>query len=123
MRTRSPTCVVVTLWTGVPKSVTSRRRRRRVGQARAQELDDQVVALLANVDADLVVGQLDDDATGAVGAAPEVDVAQRQLVAIEAFGERVVCPLELASVGRHRVLERDHQHLAVDLRPDSPPAA
>ena len=50
-----------------------------VGQARAQEFDDQVLALLADVDADLVVRQLDDDAAGAVGAAPEVDVAQRQL--------------------------------------------
>ena len=79
MRTRSPACVVVMLCTGVPKSVTSRRRRKVVGQARAQELDDQAGALLADVDADLVVRQFDDDPAGAVGAAPEVDVAQRQL--------------------------------------------
>ncbi len=59
----------------------------RVGQARAQELDDQALALLADVDADLVVRQLDDDAAGAVGAAPEVDVAQRQRRAVQALGE------------------------------------
>jgi hypothetical protein len=42
-----------------------------VRQARAEELDDQALALLADVDADLVVRQLDDDPAGAVGAAPE----------------------------------------------------
>ena len=46
-----------------------------VGQARAQELDDEALALLADVDADLVVRQLDDDPAGAIGAAPEIDVA------------------------------------------------
>ena len=87
-----------------------------VGQARAEELDHQALALLADVDADLVVRQLDDDPTGAVGAAAEVDVAQRQLIAIEAFGEARGLPARARQRGRRVVVERDDQHLAVDLR-------
>jgi hypothetical protein len=56
MRTCRPLWKVDTLCTGVPKSVTSSRRRR-LGQRRAQELDHQALALLADVDTDLRAGQ------------------------------------------------------------------
>jgi hypothetical protein len=86
-----------------------------VGQARAQELDDQALALLADVDADLVVRQLDDDAAGTVRAAPEVDVAQRELGAVEALGEARRLAARARERRRRVVVERDDEHLAVDL--------
>src|SRR6185295_9143443 len=79
-------------------------------------LDDQALALLANVDPDLVVRQLDDDPAGAIGATTEIDVAQRQRSAIEALGEARRLPARARQRGRRVVLERDDQHLAVDLR-------
>ncbi len=53
-----------------------------LGQAAAQELDHQALALLADVDTHLGAGQRHDDAAGAVRTTAEVDVAQRQLVAV-----------------------------------------
>ena len=48
-----------------------------LGQRRLQEIDDDVLALLADIDTGLAVGQVDDDAAFAVAAAAKVDVAQR----------------------------------------------
>ena len=88
----------------------------RVGQARAQEFDHQALALLADVDADLVVRQLDDDATGAVAAAAKVDLAQRQRRAVQALGEARGLRARAGKRRRRIVLERDDQHLALDRR-------
>ena len=89
-----------------------------VGQAGAQELDDEAGALLADVDAHLVVRQLDHDPAGTVGTAAEVDVLQRQLAAVEALGETRGRRRAGARQGRgNDVLERDDQHLAVELGP------
>src|SRR5581483_7580047 len=55
---------------------------------RAQEIHDQLRALLADIDARRAVRQVHDDATLAVLAAPEVDVADRVLDIRRArFGE------------------------------------
>ena len=54
-------------------------------QAGAQELDHQVLPLLANVDTHLVVGQVDDHAAGILDAPAEIDVAQRQCPVVAAF--------------------------------------
>jgi hypothetical protein len=110
--------VVVIVCTGVPKVGDVEAAAQAVGQARAQELDDEARALLADVDADLVVRQLDDDPAGAVGAAAEVDVLQRQLAAVEALGEARRRRRAGGREGRgNDVLERDDQHLAVELGP------
>ena len=118
MRTRSPLCDGGDALHRRAEVGDVEAAAQAVGQARAQELDDQALALLADVDADLVVRQLDDDAAGAVGAAAEVDVLQRQLAAVEALGEtRVV----VGAAERRRavagtvLLERDDQHLAFEL--------
>jgi hypothetical protein len=50
MRTFSPCWKVLTVLTGVPKSTTSGGARQAVGQCGLQELDDDVLALLADVD-------------------------------------------------------------------------
>ncbi len=47
------------------------------GQRCLEKLDHQVLALLANIDAHLVVGQLDDHAACVAHAAAEIDVAER----------------------------------------------
>jgi hypothetical protein len=88
MRTRSPVWKVVTVWTGVPKSDTSSRRRRPSGSDGFQELHHHVLALHTDIDTDLVVGQRHHDAPRAFGTTAEVQVLQRQCVAVAAFGEQ-----------------------------------
>jgi hypothetical protein len=89
-----------------------------VGQAGAQELDDQAGALLADVDADLVVRQLDHDPAGTIGTAAEIDFLQRQLAAVEALGKTRARRRGRGREGRgNDVLERDDEHLAVELGP------
>jgi hypothetical protein len=107
--------------TGVPKSETSSLRRRVSGRV------DLVVeflrstlpeTLLLQVDTDLGAGQADDDAAGAVRAAAEVDVAQRQL--LDVLAVREMHGLRRRRRGRRRggagrLVERDQQHLALQL--------
>ena len=118
MRTRSPLCVVDDALHRRAEVGDVEAAAQAVGQRRAQELDDEVLALLADVDADLVVRQLDDDAAGAVGAAAEVDVAQRQL----ACGCRLSAkrgrsaPLRARQRAPARCCRARRQHLALDLR-------
>jgi hypothetical protein len=85
-------------------------------QRRPDEVDDQHLALLTDVDAGRVVGQVDDDAALARRTAPEVDVAKRVLdVAGTRFGELLhdlLLRVELLAL----VEERDHDRIALDLR-------
>src|SRR5215831_20406240 len=87
-------------------------------QRRVDEVDDQRLALLADVDAGGVVGQIDDDASLAVLTAPEIDVAQR-------VGDFTGARLRKArhrrrryrSDGQARLLrQRDDHRVAVNLR-------
>ncbi len=75
-----------------------------VGQRGLQEVDDQVAALLADVDAGLRIRQVDHHAPLAAGAAAEVDVAHREA----ARGRRI--RTRRGEVGRsfahHRALHR-----------------
>ena len=86
-----------------------------VGQRRAQELHHQALALLADVHAHLSAGQVDDHAAGAIGAAAEVDVAQRQQVGVLAAREM----RRLRGRGEwqrcRRPLEHHQQRLALQL--------
>jgi len=77
MRTLPPCWVVLTIAIGVPKSVTSSRRR----SAGAKEVDDHPIALFADIHARIRVGQVDQDPTFTFGAAPEVHGTQRALPA------------------------------------------
>ena len=81
------------------------------GQGRLQEFDHQVLALLADVDAHLVVGQVDDHAAGAVGAAAEIEVAQGLGVAVAALGEGR--RRRGAGAGHRDRLQRHQQRLAL----------
>ena len=82
MRTRSPLWNVETVCTGVPKSVTSRRRRRLSGSVERRNSTTRLWPCWRMSTPTWLLGQVDDDAAGAIGAAAEVDVAQRQLVAV-----------------------------------------
>jgi hypothetical protein len=59
-----------------------------LGQTGLEELDHQVLALLADVHAHLAAGKVDHHAAGAVGATAEVNVAQWQGLDVAAFRER-----------------------------------
>ena len=52
-----------------------------------EEFDHQPLTLDPDIDADLVVRQRDDDTTCALGAAAEIQVLERQGVAIAVLGE------------------------------------
>ncbi|MDH6593031.1 hypothetical protein M2165_002920 [Variovorax sp. TBS-050B] len=99
--------------TGVLKSAHVQAAAQPFGQRRLGELHDQVLALLADVHADLVVRQVDDHAAGVVGAHAEIDVAQRQGVAVAVFGEDRGRGRRERGAG-HR-LEDHQQRLALDL--------
>ena len=70
---------------GDVEAATQPGRRRRT-----QEVDDQVLALLLEIDADLRAREIDDNAARAVVATAEVDVAQVEDVGVLAAGE-VAC--------------------------------
>ena len=63
--------------TDVPKSVTSRRRCRFLGNAVLTKSTIIDLALQLEIDADGVVGQIDHDAAFTGIAAAEIDIAQR----------------------------------------------
>jgi hypothetical protein len=72
----------------VPKSATSRRRRSASGsEERRNSTTSDWPCSSADVDADLVVRQIDDHAPGAVGTTAEVDVLQRDRTAVQGLGE------------------------------------
>ena len=86
-----------------------------LGQRRLQELDDDVLPLLADIDAGRRVGQIDDDAALAGAPAAEVDVADRMLGVAAAVGEarRLAARRGLAD----RRLGKGDQHVAaIDTR-------
>ncbi len=80
-----------------------------------EEFDDQVLALLADVDADLVVRQGDDHAAGCVRAAAEVEIADRLRLQVAAFGEHR--PGRRCRAACHDRIEHHEQRLALQLRP------
>jgi hypothetical protein len=85
------------------------------GQRGLEEFDHQLLALLADVDADLVVRQFDHHAAGRIRSAAEVEVLDRLRVAGAVFGE-----LRRRGGGGparrpHRV-QRHQQRLALQLR-------
>ena len=100
----------------MPKSCTSSRRSRFLRQRGLDEVDDQHLALLADVDAGRGVGQVDDDPAFAIRAAAEVDVAQRVL---RVAGARLREPLHrlLLRVELVALVDQRHEHgVAFDLR-------
>ena len=85
-----------------------------LGQGTLQELHHEARALLADVDTDLVVRQLDDDTPRIARAAAEVDVAQRADVQVAALGKM----RRRIGLGRHRfgTLHDHQQAVALDAR-------
>ena len=57
------------------------------GQRGFEKLDHQRLPLLANIDADLVIGKVHHDASSAVGPAPKINILEWQHIAIAAFSE------------------------------------
>ena len=71
-----------------------------VGQAGLLKVDDDRLALLANVDPGLGVGQLHDDAPFPVGAPAKIDIAQGMAHRCIALGERETCRGQGRRTGR-----------------------
>ena len=104
IRALPPCSNVSTVTTGVLKSATSSRRSRLRGTDVFMEVDDQLPALLADVDAGVVVGEVDDDAAFAVAAAAEIDVAQRVLLVRRRALRRSAAPAPARPAPRPTVL-------------------
>ena len=89
-----------------------------LGQGGAQEFDDEALALLANVDADLVVRKIDHHSPGTVCATAEVDALERKLVRIQALCKalrRRRCRRPCCH-GCRCAVENQKQNLALKLR-------
>jgi hypothetical protein len=86
-------------------------------QGGLEELDHQGLALLLDVDAHLRVGQTDHHPTRAVGAAPEVDLAQPGHLGVLAGRkvDRLRSPCRHGGAGGLRALEDDEQRVALQL--------
>ena len=115
MRALPPCANVSTVRTGVPKSLHVEAALEVARQRGLEEVDDQLPALLADVDAGRGVGEVDDDPALAAAAAAEVDVAQRVLhVAGPRLGEALHDLLARSSAGL--VGQRDQHGVALDRR-------
>ena len=87
-------------------------------QVGAGEVDHDLIALLTHVDGRVRVGQLDDDAAGTIGTAPEIETADT--AAVGGGGCRRPARLSRRNGGgsdhRRRLTQRDKQTVALSAR-------
>ena len=83
-------------------------------QRRVQEIDNQPLALLAQVNSDLAIGKIDHNTPCAIRTATEIDVTQRQCLVITILGKQRSnprCRRCTRSAGYR--IQNDQQHLAL----------